>query len=191
MFKLMNKKLAGKKGFTLAELLVVIAILAILIAIAVPVFTHMVAEANLRVNQANVHSVRSAAVAHILTNLGMPDDSGSSPEVLLNAYINHTNAGWLATAEVDNNGNISNLKVYAIDANISTYKEGIGIPDDGLGEHDYFGPTAGSSQKFFAISDKLSEDFATVKPSMSEHENANGDKVYFVQAVVTDLDKDK
>lgn len=53
----MFKKLKERKGFTLAELLVVIAILAILIAIAIPVFSNMVAEANLRVNQANVHTL--------------------------------------------------------------------------------------------------------------------------------------
>ncbi len=61
------KKVNKKKGFTLAELLVVIAILAILVAIAVPVFTGVLDEANDTVEAANLHAAQSAAMVEYLT----------------------------------------------------------------------------------------------------------------------------
>ena len=198
MIKLMHKKL-NKKGFTLAELLVVIAILAILIAIAVPVFTHMVAEANLRVNQANVHSVRSAAVAHILTHMGDPDDSGDAMThgPRLNSQIGEDNTGWVATAEVDNNGNINHLNVYVVgpdltggatgsDVSIESLKEGIG---DTVWENSFY-TNETATNGFYEISDTVDSPFATVKPSMMTAPVTGEPKVYYVQAIVTDLDPD-
>lgn len=45
-----------KKGFTLAELLVVVAIIAVLVAIAIPVFTAQLDRANASVDEANIRS---------------------------------------------------------------------------------------------------------------------------------------
>ncbi len=50
------KKKLNKKGFTLAELLVVVAIIAILVAIAIPVFTAATDKAYKGVAQANARS---------------------------------------------------------------------------------------------------------------------------------------
>ena len=167
---MLKNKLKERKGFTLAELLVVIAILAILIAIAVPVFTHMVAESNLRVNQANVHSVRSAAVSYILTNLGEEDALGKK----LNTYMNADNPDhyWTAVAQVDNNGNISNLRVIAFAG-----KRGIDTQNkvEGISTVSTSNCFSDSSSDFFEISDDV---------------KSSGDpKVYYVQAIVTDLTK--
>lgn len=52
-----------KKGFTLIELLIVIAIIAILIAIAIPTFAAQLNKANEAVDQANLRSATSLAVA--------------------------------------------------------------------------------------------------------------------------------
>ncbi len=169
MFKQMKKKLNNKKGFTLAELLVVIAILAILIAIAIPVFSNMVADSNLRVNQANVRSVRSAGVAHILTR---PDETDSGGSTKLNAGIG-AGKGWVAIANVDNNGDVTGLKVYVV-SDISTVKNGIKTGDDAV-----TGPiTTGLTE----LSDNVNEPFATLRPT------SGGKKKYTVQAVITDLD---
>lgn len=166
----MLKKKLNNKGFTLAELLVVIAILAILIAIAIPVFSGMVADANLRVNQANIRSVRSAGVAHILTRLDETDSGGTTK---LNAGL-ASDAGWLAFANVDNNGDVTNLEVYVVESGIGGYENGIAIGD--------IAGSATGLTGLVALSDDTTDEFATLRPTT----DASG--VYTVQAVIKDLD---
>ena len=61
----MMKKL-NKKGFTMAELLIVVAIIAVLVAIAIPIFTAQLEKSKEAVDLANVRSayaeVKSAAL---------------------------------------------------------------------------------------------------------------------------------
>ena len=85
-----------KGGFTLAELLIVVAIVLVLVAIAVPVFTGALGNAEKAVADANIHSVKSAAAAAILT-----DES----------YKVGDNKNWTATADVAQDGTVSNLTV--------------------------------------------------------------------------------
>ena len=61
----------NKKGFTLAELLIVVAIIAVLTAIAIPVFTTQLRKSRLATNQANARS----AVAMATTKLLEPSNS--------------------------------------------------------------------------------------------------------------------
>lgn len=67
MISTLKKKL-NKKGFTLAELLIVIAIIAILVAIAIPVFSNQLSLARSKVDAANARSAESMAVAEYLVN---------------------------------------------------------------------------------------------------------------------------
>lgn len=53
----------NRKGFTLAELLIVVAIIAILVAVAIPIFHAQLRKARFAVNQANARSAFSAAEA--------------------------------------------------------------------------------------------------------------------------------
>ncbi len=69
------KKVNKKKGFTLAELLVVIAILAILIAIAVPIFTGVLDDAESTVTEANLRAAKSAAMVEYLSDDSITDKS--------------------------------------------------------------------------------------------------------------------
>ena len=203
----MFKKLKERKGFTLAELLVVIAILAILIAIAIPVFSNMVAEANLRVNQANVHSTKSAAVTKILTNMDKKDDQAGSTQ-LLNAGLKKPGdssgilkaKGWVALADVDNSGNITNLRVFACDGkNLKA-----NLYADAIYTHSFAGAAAGTvnvaelQQKTSKVDDyypmpadvDTNSKFATVKPTTKEkaQKTTTPRTTYTVQVVITDLD---
>ena len=203
MFKLLQKKL-NKKGFTLAELLVVIAILAVLIAIAIPVFTGMVADARLRVNQANIRSARSAAVAKILTNLHEQDDS--TPKQNMNAGTQE-GYGWVALAKVDNAGDISDLEVY-VAPSIDTYPNGIFIGDSGTayeymadGKHntyvingldvDKVNGKAYQGGKFYISTgeETTSSGLAGISPT-SGSTTATKINYYVVQCVIDDIDID-
>ncbi len=61
------KKL-NKKGFTLAELLIVVAIIAVLVAIAVPIFTGALEKARLGVHRNNARALKSMGVASIMAS---------------------------------------------------------------------------------------------------------------------------
>jgi len=63
----------NKKGFTLAELLIVVAIIAVLVAIAIPVFTAQLEKSRESVDLSNIRSYYAEIVPAILT--GDLDDS--------------------------------------------------------------------------------------------------------------------
>ena len=58
----------NKKGFTLAELLIVVAIIAVLVAIAIPVFTTQLEKSREATDIANVRSAYAQVVANYITN---------------------------------------------------------------------------------------------------------------------------
>ena len=58
----------NKKGFTLAELLIVVAIIAVLVAIAIPVFNAQLEKSRESVDIANVRSAYAEVVAEYLAN---------------------------------------------------------------------------------------------------------------------------
>ena len=58
----------NKKGFTLAELLIVVAIIAVLVAIAIPVFTGQLEKSKIATDKANVRSWYAEQVAGYLSD---------------------------------------------------------------------------------------------------------------------------
>lgn len=58
----------NRKGFTLAELLIVVAIIAVLVAIAIPVFTGQLEKAREATDAANIRSAYATLVADYLEN---------------------------------------------------------------------------------------------------------------------------
>ena len=58
----------NNKGFTLAELLIVVAIIAVLVAIAIPVFSTQLEKSREATDMANVRSAYATLVADYLTN---------------------------------------------------------------------------------------------------------------------------
>ena len=73
----MNKK-NNKKGFTLAELLIVVAIIAVLVAIAIPIFTKQLEKSR---ESTDLSNVRSAAAQVVATYLSDPDKSVAAATV--------------------------------------------------------------------------------------------------------------
>lgn len=58
----------NKKGFTLAELLIVVAIIAVLVAIAIPVFTTQLEKSREATDVANVRSAYAALMADYIAD---------------------------------------------------------------------------------------------------------------------------
>ncbi len=56
----------NNKGFTLAELLIVVAIIAVLVAIAIPIFTSQLEKSREAVDEANARSLYAETVAAVL-----------------------------------------------------------------------------------------------------------------------------
>ena len=59
-------KKMNRKGFTLAELLIVVAIIAVLVAIAIPVFTAQLYKSQAATDEANIRAAYSKAVVDFL-----------------------------------------------------------------------------------------------------------------------------
>ena len=93
MINFFSKRL-NKKGFTLAELLIVIAIIAILVAIAVPMFASQLNKARVVRDQANIRAVKSAAITKVL--------SGDDPL---------PTTTWYATGAVTADGDITSITI--------------------------------------------------------------------------------
>ncbi len=66
----MMKKMTEKKGFTLAELLIVVAIIAVLVAIAIPVFTTQLEKAREATDLANVRAAYAEMMVAYLESDG-------------------------------------------------------------------------------------------------------------------------
>ena len=64
----MKKTLRNKKGFTLAELLIVVAIIAVLVAIAIPIFTSQLEKSREAVDMANIRAAYAEVSADVLTD---------------------------------------------------------------------------------------------------------------------------
>ncbi len=94
------KNVTSMESFTLAERLVVIAILAILVAIAVPIFGGALENAKTTAQDSNCRALRSAGMVYLLT------DEGASIRTLGTGK-----AGWKVDGKVAKDGTLSDVKV--------------------------------------------------------------------------------
>lgn len=63
----------NRKGFTLAELLIVVAIIAVLVAVAIPVFSAQLEKARDSTDQANIRSAYAELSAALISNTAADD----------------------------------------------------------------------------------------------------------------------
>ena len=116
----------NKKGFTLAELLIVVAIIAVLTAIAIPVFTAQLEKSREATDIANVRS----AYAEVVTNY-LAGGSGATSEMLVEAK--QTVTGWQGSSGIIEYFSGNQTKAYsyeAVKAN-GSYKVSIAVDDSG------------------------------------------------------------
>ena len=97
----------NKKGFTLAELLIVVAIIAVLVAIAIPIFITQLEKAREATDTANIRSKYAEVMTKILTD----DKTDITETIALNQTIkdwqneeNYTSLQKLAVTEVPADG---------------------------------------------------------------------------------------
>ena len=86
------KKFRNRKGFTLAELLIVVAIIAVLVAIAIPVFTTQLEKSREATDLANLRS----AYAEQMTQLLTWDGTSTIPAIAV--HPKQTQANWQSNA---------------------------------------------------------------------------------------------
>ena len=101
----------SKKGFTLAELLIVVAIIAILVAIAVPLFVGSLTKAKEATKNANIRAARGTAVVYLLEHSDATDN-GTNSSTLWPADLK----GWKVVATVSANGEIKITTLEALTA---------------------------------------------------------------------------
>lgn len=97
MKEMMKKVRERREGFTMAELLIVVAIIAVLVAIAIPVFTSQLAKANAGVDAANIRSGYADAQTKALTN----DDAVAFSEGASSATLYLKKDGTVTTSKTD------------------------------------------------------------------------------------------
>ena len=87
----------NKKGFTLAELLIVVAIIAVLTAIAIPVFTSQLEKSREATDAANLRSAYAEAMAAAL------DATAPTTPPTATVEAKQTVAGWAAAPDFPDN----------------------------------------------------------------------------------------
>ena len=87
------KKKNNKKGFTLAELLIVVAIIAVLVAIAIPIFSSQLEKSREATDLANVRSAYATLVADYLTN------TGAAAEKSIEVPVTQKEANWQSAGD--------------------------------------------------------------------------------------------
>ena len=86
----------NNKGFTLAELLIVVAIIAVLTAIAIPVFTTQLEKSREATDMSNMRAAYAEVMATYLAN-GSKVGSTSSTNCTATVKARQTQSGWQNT----------------------------------------------------------------------------------------------
>ena len=108
----MLKKLNNKKGFTLMEMLIVVAIIAVLVAIAIPVFNGALTKSKEAADVANIRAAYADWQVAIITGEKSADDVKDVDTFLKGASGNETYPVTYKTSDSDSHGlSYSNGKI--------------------------------------------------------------------------------
>ena len=114
----------NKKGFTLAELLIVVAIIAVLVAVAIPVFTQQLEKSREATDIANVRSAYAAVITNYL---------GNNTSDSMDVEAKQTIASWQGTPGIIEYQNGSAMTAYPYSAVTSGNSYHVGITLDSSG----------------------------------------------------------
>lgn len=110
----------NNKGFTLAELLIVVAIIAVLVAIAIPVFTSQLEKSREATDMANIRSAYAEIVTDYLEN------ANAAKTITVTAH--QKVAGWQTSPQpVLTYQGAGSQGEYSFNASTSSYTVGISI----------------------------------------------------------------
>lgn len=107
-------KRMNKKGFTMAELLIVVAIIAVLVAIAIPIFTAQLEKSREATDAANIRAAYAEVVAAGI--------SGETTGLSKNVTLKQKTADWQNAPELPDNATISGTPVVGKTATV-TYSD--------------------------------------------------------------------
>ena len=121
----------NNKGFTLAELLIVVAIIAVLVAIAIPVFTQQLEKSREATDLANIRSAYGQAVTEYLSNGGHAVKvTVEAKQTIANWQSDKDQASTSIGVDMTVSGGTSGTKAVTVPANANgSYV--LGIDDNG------------------------------------------------------------
>ena len=111
----------NKKGFTLAELLIVVAIIAVLTAIAIPIFTVQLEKSREETDIANMRSTKAGAVALLLS--GYKLDGTTKMESGYSVYFDAGSGELMESAPTHGYGKGTKLDGKSEDFNTTTQRD--------------------------------------------------------------------
>ncbi|MBP3900533.1 MAG: prepilin-type N-terminal cleavage/methylation domain-containing protein [Blautia sp.] len=122
----------NKKGFTLAELLIVVAIIAVLVAIAIPIFTSQLEKSREATDAANIRSAYAEVAASAL----------SDPETEVTATVEKKQLqdGWQNATSIKDIAGVAIASIESTEDTVVSYS-----PEDGVGVITIDGTAATSS----------------------------------------------
>ena len=94
---MLKKLMKREEGFTLAELLIVVAIIAVLTAIAIPVFTSQLEKSREATDMSNLRAAYAEITANYLANGASLAASGTSNATSADVALRQTQSGWQNT----------------------------------------------------------------------------------------------